>query len=68
MALSQLVHQHLQPRLRARRLSDDTLEAVLVPLDGLGLVDAVGSTNLGLCAATAGDTLTRAGPKGLSVF
>lgn len=34
-------------------LPDDTLEAVLVPLDGLGADNAVGSTNLGLCAATA---------------
>jgi len=45
-----------------RRLPDDALEPVLVPLDGLGVVDTVGSTNLGLRTAAARDTLTRAGP------
>ena len=40
------------------RLSDDTLESVLEPLDGLGLVDAVRGTDSGLCAAATGDTLT----------
>lgn len=43
------------------RLSDDTLESVLVPLDGLGVVDAVGSTNLALAPPALGNTLARAG-------
>lgn len=46
-----------------RHLPDDTLESVLVPLDGLDLVDAVGSTNSGLGTTTAGNTLTGAGPR-----
>ena len=47
-------------------LPDDALEAVLVPLDDLGGVDLVGSTNLGLAAPAAGDTLTGTGPGCLS--
>lgn len=42
-------------------LPDDALEAVLVPLDGLGLVDLVGGADLGLAAAALGNTLTGAG-------
>lgn len=45
-----------------KHLPDNSVEAVLEPLDGLGLVDAVRSTNTGLAAATLSDTLTRAGP------
>ena len=44
------------------RLPDDTLEAALVPLDGLLLVDLVRGTDAGLATSAAGDTLTRAGP------
>jgi hypothetical protein len=43
---------------KRKHLSDNTLESVLEPLDGLGLVDAVRSTNLGLATAATSDTLT----------
>lgn len=43
-------------------LPDDTVEAVLEPLDGLGIVDAVVDTDLGLAAAALGDVLTGTGP------
>lgn len=43
-------------------LSDNSLESALEPLDGLGLVDTVGSTDLGLASSALSDTLTRAGP------
>jgi hypothetical protein len=42
-------------------LSDNALEAVLVPLDGLGLVDAVGCADLALAAPALGNALTGAG-------
>ena len=45
-----------------RRLPDDTVEAVLEPLHGLGAVDLVVDTDGGLAAATLGNTLTGAGP------
>lgn len=51
-----LVHPSCLPRL-----SDDTLESVLVPLDGLVLVDAVGSTDLALASPALGNTLAGAG-------
>lgn len=44
------------------RLPDDTVEAVLEPLHGLGLVDLVAGTDGGLRAAALGNTLTGAGP------
>lgn len=43
-------------------LSDNSLESALKPLDGLGLVDTVGGTDLGLASSALSDTLTRAGP------
>jgi len=43
------------------RLSDDALESVLVPLDGLGLVDAVGGANLALAPPALRNTLAGAG-------
>ena len=43
-------------------LSHDTLEAVLVPLDGLGLVDAVRGADASLAASTLGHALAWAGP------
>lgn len=43
-------------------LPDDTVEAVLEPLNGLGIVDAVVDTDLGLAAAALGDVLTGTGP------
>ena len=49
------------------RLSDDTIEARLEPLDGLITLDAVRGTDLGLCSATAGDTLTRSGHAAVEV-
>lgn len=42
-------------------LSDNALEAVLVPLDGLALVDLVGGTDSGLATPALGDALTGAG-------
>ena len=42
-------------------LPDDALEAVLVPLDGLGLVDLVGVADLAPGAPAGGDALTGAG-------
>lgn len=47
--------------LPTARLSDDALESVLVPLDGLGLVDAVGGANLALAPPALGNTLAGAG-------
>ena len=43
-------------------LPDDALEPVLVPLDGLGLVDLVTGTNLAAAATAPRDALTWAGP------
>lgn len=43
------------------RLSDDALESVLVPLDGLDVVDAVGGTDLALAPPALGNTLAGAG-------
>jgi hypothetical protein len=48
---------------KRKHLSDNTLESVLEPLDGLLLVDAVRGTNLGLATAATSDTLTRALPE-----
>lgn len=55
-------HIEFSSQTTFRHLSDDALEAVLVPLDDLGGVDLVGSANLGLAAPAAGDTLTGTGP------
>jgi len=49
------------------RLSDDTLEAGAEPLLGVGLLDLVGSTDLGLAATTLGDALTWAGHAAVEV-
>jgi hypothetical protein len=43
------------------RLSDNALESVLVPLDGLGLVDAVGGADLALAPPALGNALAGAG-------
>lgn len=43
------------------RLSDNALEAVLVPLDGLGLVDAVGGADSALASPALGDALAGTG-------
>ena len=45
----------------SRGLSDDALESVLVPLDGLGLVDLVGGADLALAPPALGDALAGAG-------
>lgn len=50
------------PSLDRQRLPHNTLEAVLVPLDGLVAVDLVRGTDSGLGSATLGDTLTWTGP------
>ena len=47
--------------LLMKLLSDNALEAVLVPLDGLGLVDLVGVADLAPGAPAGGDALTGAG-------
>ena len=43
-------------------LPHDALEAILVPLDRLGLVDAVRGADVRLAASALGDTLAWAGP------
>lgn len=43
-------------------LPNNAVEAVLEPLDGLGLGDLVAGTDARLAAATLGNALTRAGP------
>lgn len=43
-------------------LPDDTVEAVLEPLEGLGAGDLVVGAEGGLAAAALGDVLTRTGP------
>lgn len=48
--------------MSARHLPDNTVEAVLEPLDGLVLVDLVVGTDVGLSTAALGDTLTGTGP------
>ena len=50
-------------QLLKKHLPDDTVEAVLEPLDGLVLVDLVVDTDGGLAAAALGNTLTGTGPK-----
>lgn len=59
-------HEHEAPLapvfLDEMHLSDNSLEAVLEPLDGLALGDFVAGTDLRLGASTLGDTLTRTGP------
>lgn len=45
------------------RLPDNTLEAGLEPLDGLGLGDLVGRANLSLAPSAGGDASTGAGPE-----
>lgn len=49
------------------RLSDNALESVLVPLDGLGLVDAVGGANLALAPPALGNALAGAGHANIKV-
>ena len=48
------------------RLSHNTLEAILVPLDRLGLVNAVRGADAGLGASALGDALAWAGPSIMS--
>jgi len=48
-------------------LSDDTLESVLEPFDGLVAVDLVVGTDGGLASATLGNTLTRTGHADIEV-
>lgn len=66
MLLASFVPQNPETKYNAAiadmRLPHDTLESVLVPLDGLGLVDAVGGSDAGLAASPLGDALTGAGP------
>lgn len=46
---------------------DDTFEAVLEPLDGLGLVDTVACANLAFTSSALGDTLAWSSPTVKSV-
>jgi hypothetical protein len=48
-------------------LPDDTLEAVLEPLDDLLTLDLVSGTDTGLRTAALGDTVTRAGHAAVEV-
>ena len=48
-------------------LSDDTVEPLLEPLDGLVTVDAVAGADRALAAAAAGDALTGAGHAAVEV-
>lgn len=48
-------------------LSDNAIEALLEPFDGLVTVDAVASSDCALAAATAADALTRAGHAAVEV-
>ena len=48
-------------------LSDNAIEALLEPLDGLVAADAVAGTDSALAAAAAGDALTRAGHAAVEV-
>jgi hypothetical protein len=57
----------LVPSTRPVRLSDNGVEALLEPLDGVVAGDAVGGTDSALGAATADDTLTRAGHAAVEV-
>lgn len=43
-------------------LPNNSVETVLEPLDGLGLVDTVAGTDPGLAAAALGNALTRTSP------
>lgn len=51
------------PQHSLKHLPDNTVEAVLEPLDGLVGVDLVVDTDAGLAATALGDTLTGAGPR-----
>ena len=55
------------PRRGPARLSDNGVEALLEPLDGVVAGDAVGGTDSALGTATADDTLTRAGHAAVEV-
>lgn len=55
------------PDIGQEHLSDDGIEALLEPLDGVVAGDAVGRTDSALGAATADDTLTRAGHAAVEV-
>lgn len=48
-------------------LSDNAVEALLEPFDGLVTVDAVAGADSALAAAAAGDTLTGAGHAAVEV-
>lgn len=48
-------------------LSDDAIEALLEPLDGLLTLDAVAGTDSALASSAAGDALTRAGHAAVEV-
>lgn len=55
------------PRRGPAHLSDNGVEALLEPLDGVVAGDAVGGTDSALGTATADDTLTRAGHAAVEV-
>jgi hypothetical protein len=56
-----VLNHHILLLITRRRLSDNALESVLVPLDGLGLVDTVGGADLALASPTLGNALAGAG-------
>ena len=57
----------LVPPSLSRHLSDDALESVLVPLDSLGLVDAVTGTDRAPATPTLGNTLAGSGHAAVEV-
>lgn len=60
LSIVQNLHSFLYTQ-SSTRLSDNALEAVLVPLDGLVLVDAVGGADLALAPPALGNALAGAG-------
>lgn len=53
---------HIYHFVRRRRSPHDPLKPILIPLDRLGLVDPMRSTDAGLGATTLGHTLAGTGP------
>lgn len=62
-----LVPTQCFPRKRVKHLSDNGIEALLEPADGVIAGDAVGGADTALGTATAADALTRAGHAAVEV-
>ena len=61
LVIVQNVHFVPSSALMLTRLSDDALESVLVPLDGLDLVDTVAGTDSAPATPALGNALTGSG-------